>query len=121
MTTLPAGETLPEYDDGPADGVDIEQMCAWLKTRRGWDGEQVSLAGYRASQTVRDVLAALQAAGDATLVKNATYRAMRREGGDLERIRAWWANNDPATLIGEHDGDAPGATLNALRHHDRHR
>lgn len=113
MSIIPqTGEQLPDYDDSPADG-DIEQMCAWLKTRRGWDGEQVALAGYRASQTVRDVLAALQAVGDATLVKNSTYRLMRRDGADIERLAAYLTREGYAGPLVEHGGN-PVTTIIAV-------
>lgn len=112
MTTLPTGEKLPDYD-GPADGVDIDQVFAWLKTRRDWNDGQTALTGYQAHQTIRDVLAALQVVGDATLVKNATYRAMRKEGADIEHLSARLANTGHSDLIIENGGPV-GAVIAIL-------
>lgn len=40
-----------------------------------------------------------------------------RDSADLERIRAWWSNNEPGLLVAEHDGDAVAATLVTLAAH----
>lgn len=41
-------------------------------------------------------------------------RDTHRDSADMERIRAWWANNSPEVLVGQYDGDAVAATLAAL-------
>jgi hypothetical protein len=99
VTTLPSGETLPDYDDQHPEGVDIDALWGWLIKERpnGWR----NTIG-RDGSVIRDVLAALQAVGDATLVKNQTYRAMRKEGADIERLTARLANRGHAELIIEH-------------------
>lgn len=104
--TLPTGETLPQYDGGPTDEpVDIDALWRWLIEHRpnGWDGS-----------AIRDVLAALQAVGDATLVKNQTYRMMRQDGARIERLTAWLASNGYAEVIVQHDGDPVAAAVEAL-------
>lgn len=99
MTTLPTGETLPEYDDQHPEGVDIEALRTWLYARRGWGHlEGADLPGTGLG-LIRDVLAALQAVGDATLVKNGTYRLMRRDGADIERLAALLSRVAPLTLV----------------------
>lgn len=111
MTLLPTGETLPDYDDGPADGVDMMKLAEWLmanRKERGWSVYPVD------TDTVRDVLAALQAVGDATLVKNDTYRLMRRDGADIERLAAWMSNNGMALLVVEQGGNPAAAAVAAL-------
>jgi len=125
---LPAGERLPEYDDEPA--VELETLRAWLVKRHPGLWGQDSVSGIHnapsgALQTIaiyereiiRDVIAALQAVGAAQLVKNGTYRAMARDGRDVERLAAWLTNSEPITLM-EHDGnpvDAAIFLLNAAR------
>ncbi len=109
MTTLPTGETLPDYDDSPADGVDIAKIHQWLIDNRSWTG-----AAYREAQLVRDVLAALQAVGDAQLVKNGTYRLMRRDGADIERLAAWLTHNKLGGKIVEHGGSPVDAAIAVL-------
>lgn len=116
MTTLPTGETLPDYDDGPADGVDIDALWSWLVARRadrwGPDAPVVIKISEEKSQ-IRDVLTALQAVGDATLIKNATYRAMRKDGADIEHLAARLANTGRSHLIIECGGPV-GAALAIL-------
>jgi hypothetical protein len=99
VTTLPTGETLPDYDDQHPEGVDIDAMHRWLKER---DPDYWTPVNIREQAVIRGVLAALQAVGDATLVKNQTYRAMRKEGADIERLTARLANRGHAELIIEH-------------------
>ncbi len=110
MTTLPTGETLPDYDDGPADGVDLDRLNAWLVATRGGDWA-ISMTD---KALIRDVVMALQAVGDATLVKNATYRAMRRDGADIERLTARLANSGHVGVLVEHDGNPVDAVLAVL-------
>ena len=98
MTTLPTGEQLPEYDDEPT--VDPATLQHWLTANlaQRWGRESVSdprltsemldgMAVYERT-VIADVLQALQAVGDAQLVKNPTYRAMIKDRADLERIGA---------------------------------
>lgn len=115
MSTIPqTGEKLPDYDDGPADGVDIDAMHRWLTAnRRGWYAAP-NMGDPPAPKAIRDVLAALQAVGDATLVKNGTYRAMRRDGTDIERLTAWLSNNDMNATLIEHDGNPVSAAIDVL-------
>lgn len=102
MTILPTGEQLPEYDDEPA--VDPAALREWLRQKEplrwGSDSvpdlndahdlqpEQVRMLAEYESVLIADVLQALQAVGDAQLVKNPTYRAMVKDRADLERIGA---------------------------------
>jgi hypothetical protein len=113
MTTLPTGETLPEYDDGPADGVDVVKMREWLVKYRSWGGSP----GMN-DPLIRDVLAALQAVGDATLVKNPTYRAMRQDGMRIEHLTARLANTGRSGLLVEHGGDPVSVVLAMLAEFD---
>lgn len=109
---LPAGETLPEYDDQHPEGVDVAVLHRWLVANRHWGG--VVGRGYPA---VSDVLVALQAVGDATLVKNGTYRMLRRDAADVERLAAQLSRAGHSALLVEHGGNpvtAAVALLNAL-------
>lgn len=113
MTTtpqLPAGETLPQYDDQHPEGVDIEALHGWLATRLSdyWRIENI-----RERTIIREVLTALQATGDATLVKNETYRMMRRDGADVERLAARLSRENPALLV-ECGGNPVTAVLAVL-------
>lgn len=109
--TLPTGETLPQYDDQHPEGVDIAALWSWLIEHRpnGWR----NTIG-RDGSAIRDVLAALQAVGDATLVKNGTYRAMRRDGADIERLAAWLANHGLSAALVEHGGNPVNTAITAL-------
>jgi len=111
MTTpnLPVGEKLPEYDDGPADGIDVLKLHRWLVAHR----KSGSSPRYNEA-LIREVLDALQAVGDATLVKNATYRAMRRDGARVERLAAWLANHGEHTAVLDADGDPVEGAITAL-------
>lgn len=42
-------------------------------------------------------------------------RDNQRDSADMERIRAWWTNNEPMQLVAEFDGDAVAATLATLQ------
>lgn len=104
---LPAGETLPEYDDGPADGVDIAKMRAWLVEHRSWGGSP-----SMNDPLIREVLAALQAVGDATLIKNGTYRLLRKDAADIERLAARLARGHIEMLVEHgHPVDAANAVI----------
>lgn len=109
--TLPTGEALPQYDDERSEGVDIHALCAWLsvhRAERGWSGYPIDF------ETVKDVLAALQAVGDAMVVRNATYRALVRDQRAVERLNAWLANHGLADQLVIHDGDAVAAATELL-------
>lgn len=110
MTTLPTGEKLPEYDDGPADGVDIDALHRWLAGRFPDYWTPVNI---REQAIIREVLAALQAVGDATLVKNETYRVMRRDGADVEHLAAYLTREGYAGPLVEHGGN-PVKTIIAV-------
>jgi len=112
---LPAGERLPEYDDEPA--VEPEALRLWLVRNLPMRWDANPFAHHLERSLVSDVVRALQAVADAQLVKNGTYRAMARDGRDVERLAAWLANSEPITLM-EHDGnpvDAAIFLLNAAR------
>lgn len=110
MTTLPTGETLPEYDGGPADGVDIDAMHRWLIEHHEWGTASFG----REVKAIRAVLAALQAVGDATLVKNGTYRMLRGDARDVERLAARLTNAGHAGLLIECGGNPVTAAIALL-------
>lgn len=105
--TLPTGETLPEYDDPQEQLVDIAKLQAWMG---GGD------AAWTASEQliIKHVIAALQAVGDATLVRNATYRAMRRDGAEVERLAAWIVNHGMTHMLMQADGNPVDAAIAGL-------
>ena len=111
MTTLPTGEKLPDYADGPADGVDLHALHRWLTARAPLRWDSNPAAPNLEHSLIRDVLAALQAVGDATLVKNETYRAMRRDGVDIEHLTAHLANRGHADLLVLHGGNPVAAII----------
>lgn len=111
VTILPTGEKLPDYDDGPADGVDTDAMHRWLTGRLP---DYWTSANIREKQLIRDVLAALQAVADATLVKNDTYRTMRRDGVDIERLAAHLSNTGHADLVVDRGGNPVTAVIALL-------
>ncbi len=115
MTTLPTGEQLPEYDDGPADGVDVDAMHAWLTGRYGFTWTSVMGVTSGPRETIRMVVEALQAVGDATLVKNETYRVMRRDGADVERLAAALTRDGYVTTLVEHGGNPADAAITLVR------
>ena len=108
--TLPTGETLPQYDDEHPEGVDLLKLNEWLVARIGGDWT-ISMMDQA---LIREVLAALQAVGDATLVKNGTYRAMRRDGADIERLTAWLANHGLTKALVEHGGNPVDTAITAI-------
>ena len=123
MTMLPTGETLPEYDEGPADGpVDVLKLHAWLTEHDevDWSNEHIGESHNRATADRADrlrigqVLRALQAVGDATLVKNPTYRALVKQGTDIERLAAGLHKLGQAEAVLEADGDVVTAALKAI-------
>lgn len=108
MTVLPTGEVLPEYDDdrkpSPVD------LANWLDEHRPLpDGRPWAPA------RVSDVIDAVQSAGNATLVKNATYRAMRRDGRDIERLAAALDRVGANARVVEHDGNVVDAAIEGLQ------
>jgi hypothetical protein len=114
VSTIPqTGEKLPDYDEGPADGVDIDALHRWLlANRRGWYAAP-NMGDPPAPAAIRDVLAALQAVGDATLVKNETYRAFTRDRADVERLSAYLAREGYTGPLVEHGGN-PVTTIIAV-------
>ena len=94
---LPAGETLPQYDDQHAEGIDVEAIISKVISdgRIGWG--MTRTPEQRAIVTA--VIRAIQAVGDATFVKNGTYRLMRRDGADIERLAALLSRVAPLTLV----------------------
>jgi hypothetical protein len=108
---LPTGETLPQYDSPPeTGGADIWQLYRWCVENAGWPA--TGAAGYG---LVADVIRALQTAGDATLVKNGTYRLMRRDGADVERLAAWLSNRGHADAIVGVGGNPVTAAITVIR------
>jgi hypothetical protein len=126
VTTLPTGETLPDYDDGPSDGADVVAMRQWLRVHYPdqWDAPKDATAPERSrfeqdrARAISLVITALKIVGDATPVKNATYRAMRKEGADIERLSARLANTGHSDLIIENGGPV-GAALEILDTYER--
>ena len=113
MTTLPAGETLPEYDDQHPEGVDLEALRRWLYEHRPWS--HLGMRPGTGIGLIRDVIDALQAVGDATLVKNGTYRALRRDAVDIERLAAGLTRLGYVAEIVEHHGNPVDTALTIAR------
>lgn len=117
---MPGGEQLPQYDDEPS--VSPGALLAWLRERRadllpvpsGLDDVNRSKVDWAHREVVLGVLQALQAVGDATLVKNATYRAMVRDGRDIERIGAALHRIGAVGSLLEHDGDVADTAIDGL-------
>lgn len=104
------GPVGPDMYDDPADeGLDVGKLIAWLVEHCNWGGVLDLNGGL-----IREVLAALQAVGDATLVTNSTYRALRKDAAGIERLNAWLANHGMAERIIEADGDAVTAAINLI-------
>jgi len=133
MPTTPTGEPLPEYTDD--DGhVSLAALLAFLRERVPKRWGQVSLRGGEEifeppaelrdgmrghldmyeRIIVQDVLAALSAIGDATVLKNGTYRAMVRDRADLEKLAAYLTNHGHELLFLEHDGRAADAAIELI-------
>jgi len=111
---LPTGETLPEYDDPGEQLIDTAKLHDWLgRTYATWNDGDL-FGGLAGRQVIADVIGALQAVGNATLVTNATYRAMRRDGTEIERLSAWMANHGMAETIIQTDGNPVDAAIAAL-------
>jgi len=102
-----APEQLPEYHDDPV--VNPAVLMAWL--RQQYPSFWGPVEPLRA---IGQVLQALQATGDATLVKNATYRSMLRDRADLERLAAHLLNGPHAAAVLEADGDPVAAAIRLL-------
>jgi hypothetical protein len=121
LTTLPTGEQLPDYDDAPSGAVRVALMRDWLRKfyPDQWDAPADADSAARSrfeqdrARAISLTLTALQVVGDATLVANGTYRAMRRDGADLERIAARIANQNPQLLVAC-DGNPATAVLAIL-------
>lgn len=132
---LPPGERLPEYDDDPQ--VDAYAIQAFLRRNAPGKWGTGSLGGATPGEAlhtsdevgdhalavyerelITDVIGALLAVGDATIVKNATYRAMVRDGREIERLAAGMSPLGLAGHLVRCDGNpvtAALATLEAAR------
>lgn len=122
---LPAGETLPEYDDEQhADAYAIQDFLRQRLPDR-WGPESlhpgaVSADAMRAvglyeRTLITDVIGALLTVADATLVKNPTYRAMVRDGREMERLAAGLSRLGLTDQVVTADGNPVTAALQALR------
>lgn len=122
---LPAGESLPEYDDEPnADAYAVRDfLVAKIPSRWGPEslkdgvlGSDALLAlGMYERTLVTDVVGALLTVADATLVKNATYRPMVRDGREIERLAAGLARLGLTDQVVTADGNPVTAALDVLR------
>lgn len=113
---MPGGEQLPQYDDEPR--VDPAALLAWLREHQPnaflpGDGDRDYVDAVRCDM-IRAVLQALQAAGDATLVKNSLYRAMDRDRRDIERIGATLHRIGAIGSLLEHDGNVADTAIDGL-------
>lgn len=128
-TPGPVGADM--YDDPADGGVDygklLDRLCQRAPQRWGQaslkDGAELlsvprelqagvsNVLGIYEQQIVADVLAALMFTADATLVKNDTYRMLRRDGAAVERLNAWLQNHGVVEAIVEHNGDAVAALI----------
>jgi hypothetical protein len=104
---MSAPEQLPEYHDDPV--VDPAVLMAWL--RQQYPNFWGPVEPLRA---IGQVLQALQAIGDATLIKNDTYRSMLRDRADLERLAAYLLNGPHAAAVLEADGDPVTAAIRLI-------
>jgi hypothetical protein len=121
---MTAPEQLPEYHDEPrVDPVAllhwVRQHCRDLEGFTPGPGFLTELGKLRhdreqAAERVTPVIQALQATGDATLVKNATYRSMLRDRADLERLAAHLLNGPHAAAVLEADGDPVTAAIRLI-------
>lgn len=114
----PDGPSVEQLYDDPADtgtGVDVGKLYTWLTEHRpGWEGRHPLGTPKIELQIVAEVLDALHAVGDATLLKNATYRALRRDVAAVERLNAWLQNHGEYAAILDKDGDAVEAAIGLL-------
>jgi hypothetical protein len=132
MITTPTGEPLPEYPDDDRGPASPGQLVAWLRREVSgrWGDESMAVNMAVTLQTtseaaqgalqvyegvlVRDVLAALQAVGDATLLANGTYRALIRDSRELEALGAYIGNGPYVADLLECDGHAADAAIRII-------
>jgi hypothetical protein len=123
MSTAPTGERLPDYpDDDKAVTVqavlDLLRRAAPLR----WSDPTLATSGVIRPDSpvanerydreiIADVLAAVQTAGDAQLVKNGTLRALMRDRSEIERLAAYLANHSWARELLEADGNPVDAAI----------
>ena len=129
MTTAPSTtpDDLPQYDDEPR--VDAFKLREWLVTSLAarWGPESL-VAGATMSdeqrgaveayerQLIVDVIGALQVVGDATIVKNPTYRALVRDQRQLEQLAATLTRYGFNDEVVRHDGNIVAAAADLLHH-----
>lgn len=108
------GEKLPSYDDEPA--VNAHTLRSWLieHVPQRWSDAEGVIADGAEREIITDVIGALQVAGDATTVKNATYRALLRDRAAVERLAAGLTRLGLTAWVLEADGDPITAALQAL-------
>lgn len=113
-SSIPSDSNTPGPVDASmydaADGLDLRILREWLV------GHRPRSTGPWTMADISDVITALQAVGDATLVKNSTYRAMRKDGAAIERLNAWMQNHGMAEAVVQRDGNAVEAAIDALQH-----
>jgi len=116
---LPAGESLPEYEDERH--TDAHVIYAYLLkhvpdrwTKCDCEPGSGCSAGDGDLQLITDVIGALLATGDATLVKNATYRAMIRDGREIERLAAGLTKAGVVELLVANDGNPVTTALKVV-------
>lgn len=121
--TLPTGERLPGYEDEPQ--VDAFALRAWLVEHcpNRW-GESTLIGklppdALEASAEyerviITDVIGALLTVGRATIVKNATYRALERDRLAVETLGAGLARLGLNQQVIEADGDPVKAAVQVI-------
>jgi hypothetical protein len=132
-STTPSGEPLPEYPDDERGTASPQAIHARLVREHAdrWGDESVAVSMGAAFDTtaqdasqamavyertlIADVLAALQAVGDATLVANGTYRALRRDQAELEALAAFLANGAHPESLLLADGHAADAAIKVIQ------
>jgi hypothetical protein len=121
-------DDLPEYDDERHTDAHVirEYLTKRIPDRWGvmsvpdyndahsLQPEQVVKLGEYERVIITDVIGALLATGDATLVKNPTYRAMRRDGADVERLAAGLSKLGYTEVVVQADGNPVTAALTIL-------
>jgi len=105
-------EQLPQYDDEQT--VTASAVLALVRQLAPGRWPAGAALDQTSQQMVLDVLAALQMVGNATLVKNETYRAMRRDGQEIERLAAGLSRNGLTAFLVEHDGNPVSTALTVI-------
>lgn len=115
----PDRATSPIRSDDPTDSRPGETgrdpslattLRTWLVAHRGW------LPGHSRALVV-DVLLAVQAHHDATLVANRTFRVLKRDEASVEWLAAWLANHGKHEAVLLADGDPVNAAIELLTHY----